>query len=575
MNLRLQSILVLLGMCLTLPRAEGQIFHPQAGSSSLMDAHGGSVGFEGPSYSGSLGLGFVDGRFELGGVIRTTFKGYEVFAGDDALRFSFPTDVFDSSYYFIGRGIGVAKSSTRGSFKTFVGSSSEFVGTNFFQAARNGSPLFATFGEIKIRSNVALTSSVVLGSKQTIINGVAFRPNPKTLFALSGGMGNNSPYFAAATKLERRRFDFKASYIATSLSFRRTNARTSVVSESDRDNEEFTFRLTDRASFTVARQNLLAPISLKELNGARATVHQLTGSYLIEKFQLSGGVFHSRVLNGHNVGESFRAVRPITRKIDLGFDYNRNQFQSLVNSSWSANVRENITQHISLLQYVNRSAGQTSYSFGGELRTKRLTFGVTNDTAYVPFRPQSAGGPFVRTYNMRVSLRPFRTLAIEAYTNVDPGGKLRYTTYAGDYLYRYEGLQDRAVPGNTAVTFAKYLVKGKVVDAEGRPVAGAAIQVDGELVFSNSDGEFLARFQKNKPVKIHVSLRDFISNDFFEVVKQPSEATPAEEDKAIDIVIELRHVDRATGLRLLAEDETHESTTSNTSSDHGSFIPQN
>jgi hypothetical protein len=89
-------------------------------------------------------------------------------------------------------------------------------------------------------------------------------------------------------------------------------------------------------------------------------------------------------------------------------------------------------------------------------------------------------------------------------------------------------------------------------------VAGAAIQIDGELVFSNSDGEFLARFQKNKTVKVRVSLRDFISNDFYEVVSSPAEATPVEEDKAVDLTIELRHVDPATGLRLLAKEQPQE-----------------
>jgi hypothetical protein len=570
----LQTMVVFAACMLAPASGYAQIFHPQAGSSTLMGAHGGSVGFEAPGYSGAFSAGYVDGRFELGGVIRTTFKGYEVFAGDDTLRFNFPTDVFDSSYYFIGRGIGVSRTSDLGFFKAFVGSSSEYVGTNFFQAARNGSPLFGAFGEYKLTSRLSLTSSMVLGDKQTVISGLAFRPEPHTLYALSAGMGNNAPYFASAVKVERRRYDFKASYIATDPSFRRTNARTSTVSESDRDNEELTFRMTDRASITLGRQNLLAPVSLKEVNGTRATVHQLTGSYLIEKFQISGGLFESRVQKGTNVGQSFRVARPITRKIDVGFDYNRNSFNEASNSSWSTNVRENLSRRISLIQYVNRSAGQTSYSFGGELRTRRLTVGVTNDTTYVPFRPQSAGGPFVRTYNVHISLRPFRSFTIEGYTNVDPAGKLRYTTYAGDYLYRYEGLQGGTMYGpKTAVSIAKYVIKGKVVDAFGKPVAGAAIQIDGELVFTNSDGEFLARFSKRQTVKIRVSLRDFVTNDFYEVTKAPSEATPEEEDKASDIVIELKQIDRATGLKMLAAEENQQPAGEGTAN-HGTFIPQ-
>jgi hypothetical protein len=542
-----------------------------------MGAHGGSVGFEAPGYSGAFGAGYVDGHFELGGVIRTTIRGYDLFAGDDALRFNFPTDVFDSSYYFIGRGIGIAKTTDRGFFKSFVGSSSEYVGTNFFQAARNGSPLFATFGEYKLTSQLALTSSLILGSKQTFVNGVAFRPKAGTLFALSAGMGGNAPYFATAVKLERRRYDFKASYVATDPSFRRTNVRTSVVSESDRDNEELTFRISDRASLTLGRQNLLAPVSLKDVNGARATVHQVAGAYLFHKFQFSGGLFQSQVRNGTNVGESFRVVRPLTRKIDLGFDYNRNSFEGTTNSSCSTNVRENLSRHISLIQYLNRSAGQTSYSFGGELRTKRLTLGVTNDTTYVPFRPQWAGGPFVRTYNVRISLRPFRSFTLDAYTNVDPAGKLRYTTYAGDYLYRYEALEGGgSFSGKTAVSIAKYVIRGKVIDTDGNPVVGAAIHVDGELVFTNSQGEFIARFHKRQPQPVRVSLRDFLTNEFYDVVNSPTEATPQEEDKATDVVIQLRRVDRATGLKLLAAEESQDQAghSEPAPSPDGAFIPQ-
>jgi hypothetical protein len=573
----LQVVMICLSACFFLLEAQAQIFHPQAGSSTLMGAHGGSVGFEAPGYTGAFGAGYVDGHFELGGVVRTKFKGYEIFAGDDTLRFNFPTDVFDSSYFFIGRGIGLAKSSDRGFFKTFAGTSSEYVGANFFQAARNGTPLFAGFGEYKLSSQLSLTSSLILGDKQTLISGMAFRPKAGTLFALSAGMGGNAPYFASAVKLERRRYDFKASYVATDLSFRRTNARTSVVSESDRDNEELTWRINERASLTLGRQNLLAPVSVKDVNGSRATVHQVAGSYLIQKFQLSGGFFQSKVQNGTNLGESFRVFRPVTSKIDLGLDYYRNSFQGTTNSSWSTNVREKFSRRVSLIQYVNRSAGQTSYSFGGELSTKRLTIGVSNDTTYVPFRAQSAGGPFLRTYNIRISLRPFRTFSLDAYTNVDPAGKLRYTTYAGDYLYRYEGLQGGTMYGaRSPVSIPKYVIKGRVLDALGKPVAGAAIQIDGELVFTNSEGEFVARFRKKQATRIHVSLRDFLTNEFYDVVHAPTEATPQEEDKATDIVIELRRVDRATGMRLMAAEDGQDNPGSNPPAPaaNSAFIPQ-
>jgi hypothetical protein len=503
----------------------------------------------------------VNGQFEVGGIIRTTFKGYDLFLGDDTVRFGLPTDVFANSYYFVGRGVGISKKSNSGSFTSFAGTSSEFVGTNFFQAAKTKSPLFGTFAEYKLTSRLSFTSDLVLGNKQTLISGFAFRPALGTLLAVSGGVGGNSPYAATAIKLERSRYDFKASYIATDKAFRRSSMTEPVMSEPERDNEELTFRLTDRASFTVGRQNLLAPLSVKDVSGSRATVHQATGSYLFHKFQITGGLFESRVDAGaHSVGESLRVARSLTRKIDVGFDYNRNTFQSTTNSSWSTNVRENLTRQISLIQYVNRSAGQTSFSFGGEIRTKRVTVGVTNDTAYVPFRPQSAGGPFVRTYNVRLSLQPFRSFTVQAYTNVDPAGKLRYTTYAGDYLYRYEGLQPGSGPGGVQneASIAKYVITGKVVDIDGNPIAGAALQIGTDLVFTNSDGEFVLRTRKKQTLLLHVSMRDFLTNDFYEVVTAPSEVQSEVEDKAQPVTVTLRKIDRQLGMRLLAGAESKE-----------------
>jgi hypothetical protein len=120
------------------------------------------------------------------------------------------------------------------------------------------------------------------------------------------------------------------------------------------------------------------------------------------------------------------------------------------------------------------------------------------------------------------------------------------------------------------------MIKGKVVDAEGKPIAGAAIQVGQDLVFTNSEGEFVARFRKKQAVRIHVSLRDFLTNEFYDVVNSPTEATPQEEDRATDIVIELRRVDRATGLKLLAAEESQDQAghSEPATAPDGAFIPQ-
>src|SRR5215472_18265865 len=77
-----------------------QVFHVLGGTSTLLNADGASVDIKGPNYEGNLGMGFLDGHFELGGFVRTKVLGYTVTSGDDAVVFDLPTDVFDTTHYF-------------------------------------------------------------------------------------------------------------------------------------------------------------------------------------------------------------------------------------------------------------------------------------------------------------------------------------------------------------------------------------------------------------------------------------------------------------------------------------------
>src|SRR5579863_5510442 len=106
--LRAKCALMVLAMLLA-GSAGAQVFRVQGGTSTLLNAEGGSVEFKAPNYDGSVGLGFFDGHFEYGAETRYLFHGYTVLAGDDSVPFTLPTDVFDSSHYFSARGIGVTR----------------------------------------------------------------------------------------------------------------------------------------------------------------------------------------------------------------------------------------------------------------------------------------------------------------------------------------------------------------------------------------------------------------------------------------------------------------------------------
>src|SRR6266496_6312974 len=116
---RFQSTLI--AIAILTGTASAQVFRVQGGTSTLLNAEGGSVEFKAPNYDGSVGLGYFDGRFRYGAETRRRFHRYTLLAGDEPVPFSLPTDVFDASHYFSARGIGVTRRDADGSFYAFAG----------------------------------------------------------------------------------------------------------------------------------------------------------------------------------------------------------------------------------------------------------------------------------------------------------------------------------------------------------------------------------------------------------------------------------------------------------------------
>src|SRR5437763_13496721 len=89
--------------------ADAQVFRVQGGTSTMLNAQGGSLEFKAPNYDGSFGLGYLNGRVMFGGETRYKYHDYTILAGDDSVPFTLPTDVFDHSHYFSARGAGFTR----------------------------------------------------------------------------------------------------------------------------------------------------------------------------------------------------------------------------------------------------------------------------------------------------------------------------------------------------------------------------------------------------------------------------------------------------------------------------------
>ena len=79
------------------------------------------------------------------------------------------------------------------------------------------------------------------------------------------------------------------------------------------------------------------------------------------------------------------------------------------------------------------------------------------------------------------------------------------------------------------------------------PVAGAALEIDKELVLTDSTGSFFLRTKKPMEVPLKVLADQFITPGFFEVVSAPVTVKADREELAGEVTIVVRRASRPKG----------------------------
>src|SRR5258708_6775967 len=360
MSLRAKCALILLAVLLA-GSAAAQVFRVQGGPSTLLNAEGGSVEFKAPNYDGSVGLGFFNGHFEYGAETRYLFHGYTVLAGDNSVPFTLPTDVFDGSHYFSARGIGATRKDVESNFYAFAGTTSTWMGTGFFNAAKSNDPVGIFFCERKLSKQLTFVSRDILSDRQTLLQGVEYRANKWLKASLTDGIGSNQKYFASALDAETQKLAFKASYVVTGDMFRRVTVISPMSSEVNKGNVQMLYKPNEFVSITTGHENILEPLTP---GGPmqQASVNQLSSDFHVEIFYFGTGLFTSKATGRSTQGTNLY----LGRRIGQRFEVNTNFFQSKPQANKTApgqtttilsgTVRQNFSSRFSLLQFISRTA---------------------------------------------------------------------------------------------------------------------------------------------------------------------------------------------------------------------------
>ena len=518
--------------------ASAQVFRVQGGTSTMLDAQGGSVEFKAPNYDGSFGLGYYNGQVMFGGETRYKYHDYIVLAGDDSVHFDLPTDVFDHSHYFSARGAGIASADKDRSFYAFAGTTSTWLGTGFFNAATSESPVAIVFYQRKLKKNLRFFSRNIASNRQTMLEGLEWSPEKWAHASVTGGIGSNQPYAAAAFDAEKQNLAFKASYVMTGDTFRRVTVISPMSSEVNKGNVQLLYKPNEHISLTTGHENILEPVTVGGPLES-ASIDQVSTDIHVQRFYFGTGIFTSHASVGSSRGTNFYFGRRIGRRFDVNTNYFNSKSSSGISETiLSGTVRESFSGRFSLLQMISRSAGQTTYSFGGDYISNRLMLSVNYQNVYLPFRPTK---PFEQAMAVNASFRVSGPFQITAGSNIAPDGHLRYSIGASTYLYRLRGM---AMNANSPDSFSisKYVIQGIVTDDQGAPVEGAALHIGRQVAYTDSSGRFMLRLSKRASFPFSLAPDEFMTNGVYQVVSAPSEVHSESEENAADVQVVVRRV---------------------------------
>ena len=537
LRLRRPRIFAVLVVCtvISLPGRSGAqtVVEVQGGGSSLVGGYGATANFWRSGVDGWVGLGYLDG-LRVGAFLRKAVNQDTLRFGNDALIMRLPTDVFTPGFNVLVQGVSYTGGNEQTSYLAFGGASSSGLGAPSFQATSIEEPMGAVFLQHQAAPTVRVSANTIFADRQTVLPGLQWQPTPDLTTAFVAGVGSGRPYGASSVSLRSGRLGLNASYVWNPDRFRRAPVPMPSQTEVDRENVMISYELGPQFSIGVGRQNYVQD-SADAKPAVRATGNTVFAGGRWREVRLTAGLYDSRSEGVSNLSSYVAVGRELTRWLDaeLFVLQSRPEGQPTVTTP-IANLRWRISPRLGLSQQISWQAGRASVLFGASLVTPFGEFGADYQIVHQPFKPFN---PFRSALNLaaRLQLGKYST---NIGTFVQPDGSVDYAASGSTFLYlgSFGGAQPQQVSGR----MSRYVIRGTVRDVEGNPVEGAAVDLGGELVFTNSGGEFFLRVAHPRRTPLAVLPAEFLLPGRWEVVSAPAEAQAVSENQAQGIEIILR-----------------------------------
>ena len=545
MRLRSSAPAALLTLLLALAHsAHAQVVEISGGASTAYSAQGASLVLHGQQSEGFIGAGMVGGHFGIGGSSTRRIKGGTLSLGEQGFSLELPTDVFDEGHTFFGDGLGVQRAfSSHRSLTAFVGASSQDGGSPLFRSTNLGK--LSSFWQWKqpLSSRCASWSTILLTSTQAVLESLRCSTSPHLVFGATLGVGAGAPYAAVSMILNKRRFDLHASFVDAGENFRRNNSSEQLVPELMRENIAGEWRPNRTVSVSWLHGNYFLPES-SSAHGQDLPV--LEGTSTLDE----GSLF----LHGHATGASLTllhsaAKQPISLTNTGGSNVALSAafFRSLGRFTWTETMLSSLephadqsytlingvaydfNPHLRLTEKANVAATGTTFSPGGTLLTPFSTFSVDYQLVYIANSP---GRPFRQALTGDMEMHLVRNLSLHASSTIGPTGTTLYTLQLNT-LWAHAS---SASSSSTKVTLGTSILRGRVVDPAGNPIEGAALLIDAEPLYTDSNGFFFFREKRAGVHSFRVLPDEFLNMSNYVVISAPAQIRTATDDASAQLL---------------------------------------
>lgn len=506
----------------------------QGGGSSLAGGYGATANLWRNGMDGWVGIGWMDG-LRVGAFMRTAVGRDTLRLGNDVLALRYPTDVFGSGFNVLVQGATWQRSSKLGTFATFGGASSTGLSAPSFSAWQAKAPLGAVLFERRLKPTLRAGATAVVAERATVVPSLQWQATPDVTAAVAGGVGGGRPYAATSLLVQTGRLEVRAAYVYNPRRFRRAFTPAPMQTELDAENIQVTYEVRPGLTIGAGRQNFVQD-SADAVTPLYASGNSLFLGGRTGDTRVSAGLYASRADTLHNVSSFIAVGRQLTAWLDGEIYVLQSRPEGRASSTTPVvNLRERVSPRLGLMQQLTVSNGSVHMLFGGSLRTALGEFGVDYQMVHQPFQPLN---PFRSALNLTARLQLGR-YSTNFGTYVQPDGRVDYAATGGTFLYmgQFGAAPPQQIGGGR---ISDYVVRGRVLDDAGQPVEGAAIELGGETVYTNSRGEFLLRTRRPQRYQPAVLLQDFLLPGRWQVRSVPAAVTaqPESRAQAIEIILE-------------------------------------